>query len=476
MLLLAFISVLLIPGCQKDNDTRPTPGEPEEFTPPIETIELYGVRLIIDSLVCDAQYDNGSDEEFYGYLEAWTTYENGYLNTKEKYETKTTNRALMWFAEGNALNYKQLKVGESVDINEVIDFIFNPSTLGLATIHLKGRLKEWDGNGYDSHDLIGTTGIDIKADQIVINQQSELKFDKHHGTGTNDWTRASFYYHFELFNPRSSGILPSGKLPSDIFTDLSIYPELPTPTRYEDMPPSISEKLVVGQMIRNNFHPSPIQVNTQLPVSGLGNGPFYAYKLQDLSSPPIFVSNNAPFNSPEVEPEQNYNEGERYGLVYIDNEDKEAKIIENKTRLLALENTPRLQLMRYYKPIRCWRLPAGAYWSKEISYTNSWTEEMHVEFSLTMGYGGELFSSEIKSIFGSSWEYNWSETESETLSYTAPNDKNVMYIVWQLFEEYRLINAEGNIFSDPNYQFKSMEVVSIPTNHIVPRAYLFNAQ
>jgi hypothetical protein len=466
LFLVAVISILMISACKKDNDFKLPDDGAQEVTLPKEVTELQGVRLVIKRLECVDENDqnDGVAEEFFGHVEAWVDYRPDYIKTAENYET--TDRALMWYLEKD--NYTRLKVGEKDTIMEVIDFVFKRDEVSDATININVNLMESDGsNGVD---FIDNETILINAGQITLGE-SYIILEKYHDGG---WTRAKLFYSFEKFDLRSSGILPSGKQPSDLFTDISAYPELPTPSRYEDIPPAISEKLIVAQDIWENFHPKPLQVSTVDPVNNYGNGPFYAYGLQKLFPPPIFVNNGLPYEYPEVEPYQNSIEREWYGLIHID-ADGPTNITET-TELLPLESSPRLQLIRFYKPLTCWRLPAGASTAIGVTYSNSWDETKYVEFSLTVGYGGELFSSELTSTFHSSWSYSGSTTESETLSYTAPEDKNVLYVVWQLHEEYRLINDEGSIFTDPNYQFRSMEVVTIPTDHIVPKAYLYDAQ
>ncbi|MCO6475693.1 MAG: hypothetical protein J5I94_03685 [Phaeodactylibacter sp.] len=123
-------------------------------------------------------------------------------------------------------------------------------------------------------------------------------------------------------------------------------------------------------------------------------------------------------------------------------------------------------------------MPAGVTLTTSTEITHGVGAEFSYEYSITTGFtaGTDIasFSMEISHTFGFSVSYNYSITTTKTKEISAPDDRNVSFITWQLVEEYRVVDANGRMFTDPNYEFKSMLIATIPTNHIVEEAHQFS--
>jgi hypothetical protein len=459
---IAVLLLILTPSCTEDEIILPVEDPTQVAIPAEEEANLYGIRLVLEGLECIKSSDaSGNSEELYGWLTVHVNYLAGYTKTAEQYEKEGT--ALLWYA--TPLNDHSTAEGSTWPLNRVMDYYFNPASIHRASIQLSGHMKEEDSSSPD--DDFGYNELSLNVEQIIAGATYELSFEGHGGSA-----QVRFNFRFERIRMRSSGILPDNYQPSDLFEDIGLYPDLPKPESYAAQSPAISERLIVGQKPWNNFHPDPTQV-----WKSTGQGPYFAYCLRNIGGAGItYVSGGEPAY-PQVIPDQNNTDRQWYGLLDgtpYTGAPYEVFSAMGPTQLMPLEKAPRLQLIRFYKPIEIWRLPAGSSWEKTVSYSNKWEKEYYVEFSLTVGIDISLFSTELSSTFGSAWSYSGTVSESETMSYNAPADKDVLYIVWQLYEEYRIVDEEGHLFTDPNYEFRSMEVITIPTDHIVPKAYMYD--
>jgi hypothetical protein len=463
--------ILLWSACEKDTPTpNPNPPAPEPYEVPVPSVEpsdLLGYRFSVISLTCLKENDNsGHTEDLYGYLEVWVDYEPGYEYTEEGFETH--GHALMWYTRKD--KYYSMAENDTVAIGNQVDFVVNREFAHKMRIHLKGHVKEHDDGGYNDEDL-GVKDIVLEPDDFNIGKLEGLVFtDEHDGV-----SQVKITYMITKFNPRPRGVYPAGYGPVDNFQARELYPDLPNPTSYEGVPPAISERVIAGQEYWSHFHPGFLQVTTN------DNERYYAYRLRDLQNKVNLVSGAGLINpTPEVTPYYNAELNEWYGLTekvmeYAIGDHEEFDAVEGIKQLYPLQSAPRMQYTRYWKPLEVWRLPAGASISKKKTFTNSGETSGYSEFSAMVGFEAGGLSAELTSTFGSSWTSGWEITQEVDMTYAAPEDKNVLYVVWQLWEEFRIIDDNGDIFSDPNYEFRSMELLTVPTDYVIPKGYVFDA-
>jgi hypothetical protein len=61
------------------------------------------------------------------------------------------------------------------------------------------------------------------------------------------------------------------------------------------------------------------------------------------------------------------------------------------------------------------------------------------------------------------------ETVEESFTIACPDNMNIVYCVWQLVDEFRIIGADGELFTDPNYRFTSgTNIAVVPAPEFVP--------
>lgn len=457
--LVGFI-LIIFAACEKDDLD---PIDPENVDPDIEEFDLIGVRIVIDDIKCVKKFDiQGTHEELYGYLEVWAEYESTYEFTEERYETE--NKALVWFAERDDDNYVALEEGESKSIDRSVDFIFNRNSFNNARIVVGGHLKEYDYEGSDED-----FGYEEKDYDLEVASNDKLTFKFQHTSGESE---SEFNYKFEVFNPRGSAILPEGYQLTDVFNILNTdenpnqagaYPALPVPFSYEARPPGISERLIVGQKKWSDFYPDILTFMTNESTQ-----PNYVYGLKNKIS--LLDHNALPLDDIVISGE--YEEDEWQGILTKEEEDF---VTERHITLPALDKAPRLQLIRFFKPLDSWRIPAGGELSSTVEYKIGYEKETYSEFQATVGYSIGGFSAELTATFGQNVKRSEEETDSKTVTYSAPDNNNVLYVEWQMWEEYRFVDENGDIFKDPRFEFGSTSVLTIPTDHLVPKAYLFDA-
>lgn len=161
-----------------------------------------------------------------------------------------------------------------------------------------------------------------------------------------------------------------------------------------------------------------------------------------------------------------------------------------------LSTAPVLQLSRYWVRVGdIKRYPGGTETSYTTSYTTgtesseaySFTETLGLSTTASGGVGFAEVEATVSAEFSAtqSFESTFSEesTESWTVTVAPEAGKNVAYAVWQLYEEFRLVNATPNadgeyeLYTDDSYEFDDPETqfrfVS-PTDEIVEMAYTFD--
>ncbi len=152
-----------------------------------------------------------------------------------------------------------------------------------------------------------------------------------------------------------------------------------------------------------------------------------------------------------------------------------------------LSNKPYLQLVRYWVRVGDVERYSGNT-SKTVtkSTTLGITEKSASSFSKTLGIETTVAGSamyvdlelKIKA------EFTWTQSHEtsirkeqqliETFTISCPEDKNIVYCVWQLYEEYRVVGADGELFTDPNYVFDHTDHTAVfPTREMAPLTTYF---
>lgn len=69
------------------------------------------------------------------------------------------------------------------------------------------------------------------------------------------------------------------------------------------------------------------------------------------------------------------------------------------------------------------------------------------------------------------------ETVNETFTISCPDNKNIVYCVWQLIDEFRIIGVDGEEFTDPYYKFTPGSHLAVcPTPEYVPMTTFLRLQ
>lgn len=151
-----------------------------------------------------------------------------------------------------------------------------------------------------------------------------------------------------------------------------------------------------------------------------------------------------------------------------------------------LTSQPYLQLVRYWVRVGdVERYSGNTSKTTTRSTTRGTTETSASEFSRTLG---------IETTISGSWyvdlelkvkaEFSWKEshetsimheeTFGESFTIACPENKNLVYCVWQLIEEYRIVDENGDFFTDPDFLFDDAYHSTIcPTRELVPMTTYF---
>lgn len=214
-------------------------------------------------------------------------------------------------------------------------------------------------------------------------------------------------------------------------------PAIPEPESYIASVPTISEKLVIASVTPSNYTP-------------------VATSARNSDGNEIFTGQNERISlrlngNPVASPTSGTYEG-----------------------LMELAAAPELQLVRYWVRISgVERYPGGTTTSETRSHTEGLSGSSSYSFTETLGVsatgGGGVGAVEVEvtvsAEFSATQTYESSFESSQTVEHTvtiAPESGvNIVFCTWQLYEEFRLVNAIRNAdgeyesFTDPNYDFAS---------------------
>lgn len=156
-----------------------------------------------------------------------------------------------------------------------------------------------------------------------------------------------------------------------------------------------------------------------------------------------------------------------------------------------LEESPQLQLVRYWQRVGPVERYSGATTTSiersvtrgsETTRTESFAWSVGVSTTVT---GGSAFvqasatvSTEFSGETSSEYTISQSVTETETYEVAAGQDENLVFAVWQLVDEYRVVVREGGewvTFNDPGYEFREedFEGLPVPVDDIRNISYRF---
>lgn len=151
-----------------------------------------------------------------------------------------------------------------------------------------------------------------------------------------------------------------------------------------------------------------------------------------------------------------------------------------------ISNQPYLQLVQYWVRIGdVERYSGNTSTTTTRTTTRGTTETSASEFTKTLGIEASIsgswfvdFEVKVKT------EFSWSESHetsimqeeslSESFTIDCPTDKNIVYCVWQLVKEYRIVGTDGNFFTDSSYFFdNNFNSAMCPTSELVPMTTYF---
>ena len=164
-----------------------------------------------------------------------------------------------------------------------------------------------------------------------------------------------------------------------------------------------------------------------------------------------------------------------------------------------LSSTPQIQLIRYWVRLgSVQRYPGGTTTEVERSVTKGTESSEAISFGGSIGAsvevsGDALFASVSVKV---STEFSYNNTETSTISQSETTtqtftvelepDMNLVYCVWQLVEEYRIVDPDQEVddvtgeeswvtYSDERYVFAdgTLDPMIVFTSEIVPETTLF---
>ncbi|MEZ4961788.1 MAG: hypothetical protein R2830_18310 [Saprospiraceae bacterium] len=496
LFLLVLLAGALFVSCEKDNI------EPEPEPLPEPTDIGLGIRLSIDSIECIFSDDyvpdagDNSDIELYGYIRAWSTFAYPSADQKQHYEKMDTS--LLFFRAPEDLfrmngGYGDEVAPEIIKIGKFTDFFFDNDKRHLTSINMDYFFADYDFQGEglwekspEIQRLMFTEGTDaggnVAAKPLVFNAEDIELYDKAFKRTYSLYLRDKYrpdkhkmvilvHYSFHPVPVKSAAQLPDGHILGEEFTEPDLYPEIPIVPAYAAAPPAKSVELVIGQKSLSKFSPEPMKLD-------FGGTYFHVYGIN-----PKFVSGSqliAPYFE-QKEHVGNAGDDPWTGLVWFAKPQRPSKAppVGEQVTGPTLQTKPIIQMVRYWVPINIERIPAGVTLTTSTEITHGIDAGFSYQYSISTGFsvGGDLasFNMEVSQTFGFSISYNYSITTTKTKEIAAPDDKNVAFITWQLIEEFRIVDENGELFTDPNYDFKSMMAASIPTDHIVEEAHQFSA-
>jgi hypothetical protein len=160
---------------------------------------------------------------------------------------------------------------------------------------------------------------------------------------------------------------------------------------------------------------------------------------------------------------------------------------EGPMGLNPLSSAPYLQHIRYWVRLGIIERYSGSTSTTTTRSTTRGIERTEAEeFGMSIGMEASVsgglfvsFSMTLRTEFSYSSSTSLSVSEEETVeeSFTiaCPDNKNIVYCVWQLVDEFRIIGADGELFTDPNYQFTpGTHLAIVPEPEFVPLTTYFD--
>jgi hypothetical protein len=415
--------------------------------------DVIGYRLVVDRIQTSAT-------RWKGYLTARASYDEEYIHTDEDLERH--GKVVVYYQNdwypGPNFNWNSGKIDDSF-----CDFFFNPDHLGKANIIFEGGFEAGLSN-YGGR-LVKCTqdaNTQINIEDIERNPEGSVLFTSYE----EPEIFVEITYHLEKMVIDSDCVYPEGKSSMDIF-NVSFMEFAPKAPRYYTSSVTSSERMVMVQEPAKKMYPTPVIIKTN------DNELFYSYGLK-----PKFVSDSEPY-TPTFSPNIVIDDLHATECLLSINEDTgEALAISTAKTGVQLESVPNLQIIQYWEPLEVWRIPAGGTKSVTVTTSYGWEETSGHELATTLGIqvgpDWAQFTGELSETYSYSFTRNKSQEISVESSYSAPDDKNAVYVVWQKINEVRMVGQDGKIFSDPNYKFRSMQVARVPTEVIAEYAYLFD--
>jgi hypothetical protein len=158
---------------------------------------------------------------------------------------------------------------------------------------------------------------------------------------------------------------------------------------------------------------------------------------------------------------------------------------------LPLENMPQLQLVRYWQrlgPVRRYSGATTTTVEQEVTRGTKSTTSLGFGFTIgvetTVGVDAILaktsltVKAEFSGEFETEYEITESTTETETYEVSAEQEQNLVFVVWQLVEEYRIVIQDGSTwvtYTDPHYEFLDTDLAPlvVPADDIRKISYPF---
>lgn len=143
-----------------------------------------------------------------------------------------------------------------------------------------------------------------------------------------------------------------------------------------------------------------------------------------------------------------------------------------------LQEIPIIQRHRFWRKIFTARITYPANYTESHSYTEGTSETLGRSFSIALGGSASRWGLSLSAKLTATFSHQVTVSEATTIQHTfsssAIEGKVVHFTAWQLVEMFRLCNGDLSDYTDPEYEFVEIPVISNGTNELYLSAVPFD--
>lgn len=246
-------------------------------------------------------------------------------------------------------------------------------------------------------------------------------------------------------------MLTASCVPAVNFGPVDNRPGIPVPDSYSSAVALVSDELIVASVVPSTFNPS---VTEAYNATGTKIYDGVAVRVE-LRADDTYITNPLVNGNPGV--------------------------------ALTDADGPQFAFIRYWRRIGdAVRYAGGVTISESRSVTrgasqtstNTFTESISIEAEASAGGLFAEVTVSASASFTASQEFMSTtmteETVTETFTAAPPPEINLIFTVWQLVEEYRFVDANGELYDHPKYVFDDSSLRFVfPTDEVIPITFTY---